>query len=153
MCAFLRCCTRCLRYICIIVDPNAGMGMNKWSKCVCMFVFMNVWASQTSVIIGFIDVASIECPGGFLFACALVREPPTSLPYIMRWWVVIRALKTTTQLELAVRSNSVSASWGMFTFISLVQWIRSGRGKKRRTKSYTTAENKEQWWEKLLKVW
>lgn len=40
----------------------------------------------------------------------------------------MRALKTTTQLELAVRSNSVSASWGMFTFISLVQWMRSGSG-------------------------
>lgn len=43
----------------------------------------------------------------------------------------MRALKTTTQLELAVRSNSVSASWGMFTFISLVQWMRSGNGRER----------------------
>ena len=34
-------------------------------------------------------------------------------------------LKTTTQLVLVVLSNSESASWGMFTFISLVQWIRS----------------------------
>lgn len=62
-----------------------------------------------------------------LFVCVFFEiKPPTSLPYIMRWWVVIRALKTTTQLELAVRSNSVSARWGMFTFMSLVQWIRSG---------------------------
>lgn len=37
----------------------------------------------------------------------------------------MRALKTTTQLLLAVLSNSVSASWGTETFISLVQWIRS----------------------------
>lgn len=77
-----------------------------------------------------------------MFVCVFVSKLPTSFPYIMRWWVVIRALKTTTQLELAVRSNSVSARWGMFTFISLVQWIRSGSqgGKKR---SYTTAENKQ----------
>lgn len=47
---------------------------------------------------------------------------------------MIRALKTTTQLELAVRSNSVSASWGMFTFISLVQWIRSGQDTKKKKK-------------------
>lgn len=38
-------------------------------------------------------------------------------------------LNTTTQLVLVVLSNSESASWGMFTFISLVQWIRS-KGKK-----------------------
>jgi len=39
------------------------------------------------------------------------------------------ALKTTIQLLLAVRSSSVSARWGMLTFSSLVQWIRSrGRG-------------------------
>lgn len=89
--------------------------------------------------------------------CVCVMSP-TSLPYIMRWWVVIRALKTTTQLELAVRSNSVSASWGMFTFISLVQWIRSGQDTKkkqkknqqqneRRREAYTRQQNKEQWWE------
>lgn len=71
-------------------------------------------ASQTSIL---------EC------LCVLLCKPLTSFPYIMRWWVVISALKTTTQLELAVRSNSVSASWGMFTFISLVQWMRSGIGK------------------------
>lgn len=65
--------------------------------------------------------------------CVCVMSP-TSLPYIMRWWVVIRALKTTTQLELAVRSNSVSASWGMFTFISLVQWIRSGQDTQKKKK-------------------
>lgn len=35
------------------------------------------------------------------------------------------ALKTTTQLLLVVLSNRVSASWGTFTFISLVQWIKS----------------------------
>lgn len=66
------------------------------------------------------------------------KKPPTSLPYIMRWWVVIRALKTTTQLELAVRSNNVSARWGMFTFTSLVQWMRSGwkRWREEVTKSY-----------------
>lgn len=51
----------------------------------------------------------------------------TSLPYIMRWCVVMSALKTTIQLLLAVRSSSVSARWGMLTFSSLVQWIRSGR--------------------------
>lgn len=49
----------------------------------------------------------------------------TSLPYIMRWCVVMSALKTTIQLLLAVRSSSVSARWGMLTFSSLVQWIRS----------------------------
>lgn len=54
----------------------------------------------------------------------------TSLPYIMRWCVVMSALKTTIQLLLAVRSSSVSARWGMLTFSSLVQWIRSG-GKAR----------------------
>ena len=37
------------------------------------------------------------------------------------------ALKTTIQLLLAVRSSSVSARWGMLTFSSLVQWIRSAR--------------------------
>ena len=62
-------------------------------------------------------------------ACVCVREGArdklTSLPYIIRWCVVMRALNTTTQLLLAVRSNSVSASWGTLTFISLVQWIRS----------------------------
>lgn len=62
----------------------------------------------------------------------VVCVPPTSFPYIMRWWVVMRALKTTTQLELAVRSNSVSANWGMFTFISLVQWMRSGSEREER---------------------
>lgn len=56
----------------------------------------------------------------------------TSLPYIMRWCVVMSALKTTIQLLLAVRSSSVSASWGMLTFSSLVQWIRSGVGTKQR---------------------
>lgn len=89
------------------------------------------------------------------FVCvSMCVMSPTSLPYIMRWWVVIRALKTTTQLELAVRSNSVSASWGMFTFISLVQWIRSGQDTKktkkqneRRRQTYTREQNKEQWWE------
>lgn len=45
----------------------------------------------------------------------------TSLPYIMRWCVVMSALKTTIQLLLAVRSSSVSARWGMLTFSSLVQ--------------------------------
>lgn len=50
----------------------------------------------------------------------------TSLPYIMRWWVVMSALKTTIQLLLEVRSSNVSARWGMLTFSSLVQWIRSG---------------------------
>lgn len=53
----------------------------------------------------------------------------TSLPYIMRWCVVMSALKTTIQLLLAVRSSSVSARWGILTFSSLVQWIRSGRHK------------------------
>lgn len=49
----------------------------------------------------------------------------TSLPYIIRWCVVMRALKTTTQLWFAVLSNNVSAKWGIFTFSSLVQCIRS----------------------------
>lgn len=49
----------------------------------------------------------------------------TSLPYTMRWCVVIKDLNTTTQLVLVVLSNSESASWGMLTFISLVQWIKS----------------------------
>lgn len=46
----------------------------------------------------------------------------------MRWCVAIRALKTTIQLLLLLRSSSVSARWGMLTFNSLVQWIRSGGG-------------------------
>lgn len=53
-------------------------------------------------------------------ACARARGL-TSLPYIMRWWVVMSALKTTIQLLLEVRSSSVSARWGMLTFSSLVQ--------------------------------
>lgn len=75
--------------------------------------------------------------------CVCVMSP-TSLPYIMRWWVVIRALKTTTQLELAVRSNSVSASWGMFTFISLVQWIRSGQDTKKNKKKTNNKMREEE---------
>lgn len=43
----------------------------------------------------------------------------------MRWCVVIRALNTTTQLLFAVLSKSVSASCGIFTFISFVHCIRS----------------------------
>lgn len=66
---------------------------------------------------------------------SLGRAPLTSLPYIMRWCVVMSALKTTIQLLLAVRSSSVSARWGMLTFSSLVQWIRSG-GKKTKQKRY-----------------
>lgn len=129
--------------------------MNKrlFKICVCS----DLWVCglrQGWVIISLIDVACSDCPGGLLFVsvCVCVMSP-TSLPYIMRWWVVIRALKTTTQLELAVRSNSVSASWGMFTFISLVQWIRSGQDTKkkqqneRRRQAYTREQNKEQWWE------
>lgn len=73
---------------------------------------------------------------------------------------MIRALKTTTQLELAVRSNSVSASWGMFTFISLVQWIRSGQDTKKtkknnkmREEERLTQENRTKSSdEKLLKI-
>lgn len=61
----------------------------------------------------------------FVLRCILL----TSLPYIMRWCVVMSALKTTIQLLLAVRSSSVSARWGMLTFSSLVQWIKS-RGHK-----------------------
>ncbi|TNN59860.1 hypothetical protein EYF80_029909 [Liparis tanakae] len=38
----------------------------------------------------------------------------------MRCCVVISDLNTTTQLVLVVLSNSESASWGMFTFISLI---------------------------------
>lgn len=131
-------------------------GMNKrlFKICVCS----DLWVCglrQGWVIVSLIDVACSDCPGGLLFVsvCVCVMSP-TSLPYIMRWWVVIRALKTTTQLELAVRSNSVSASWGMFTFISLVQWIRSGQDTKktkkqneRRRQTYTREQNKEQWWE------
>lgn len=49
----------------------------------------------------------------------------TSFPYTIRWWVVIRDLKTTTQLLLVVLSNKLSASCGMFTFISFVHWIKS----------------------------
>ena len=43
----------------------------------------------------------------------------------MRWCVVIRALKTTTQLALPALSISVSAIWGTFTVDSWVAWIRS----------------------------
>lgn len=49
----------------------------------------------------------------------------TSLPCTMRWCVVIRALKTTTQLALPTLSISVSAIWGTFTLVSWVAWIRS----------------------------
>lgn len=49
----------------------------------------------------------------------------TSFPYTIRWWVVMRDLKTTTQLLLVVLSNKLSASCGMFTFISFVHWIKS----------------------------
>lgn len=48
----------------------------------------------------------------------------------MRWCVVMSDLNTTTQLVLVVLSNKESASWGMFTFISLVQWIKSGNNSK-----------------------
>lgn len=45
----------------------------------------------------------------------------------MRWCVVIRALKTTTQLALPTLSISVSTIWGTFTLVwSWVAWIRSG---------------------------
>lgn len=50
----------------------------------------------------------------------------------MRWCVVMRDLNTTTQLVLVVLSNRESASWGMLTFISLVQWIKSGKEAKNR---------------------
>lgn len=133
--------------------------MNKrlFKICVCS----DLWVCglrQGWVIISLIDVACSDCPGGLLFVsvCVCVMSP-TSLPYIMRWWVVIRALKTTTQLELAVRSNSVSASWGMFTFISLVQWIRSGQDTKKtnkmREEERLTQENRTKSSdEKLLKI-
>lgn len=55
----------------------------------------------------------------------------------MRWCVVMRDLNTTTQLVLVVLSNRESASWGMLTFISLVQWIKSGNKRKKTEKSYT----------------
>lgn len=46
----------------------------------------------------------------------------------MRWCVVIRALKTTTQLALPTLSISVSTIWGTFTLVwSWVAWIRSGK--------------------------
>lgn len=48
----------------------------------------------------------------------------------MRWCVVMRDLNTTTQLVLVVLSNRESASWGMLTFISFVQWIKSGKQEK-----------------------
>ena len=48
----------------------------------------------------------------------------TSLPCTMRWWVVIRALKTTTQLALPTLSNSVSAIVGTMAVFSWVAWIR-----------------------------
>lgn len=60
----------------------------------------------------------------------------TSLPYIMRWCVAIRALKTTIQLLLLLRSSSVSARWGMLTFNSLVQWIRSGGAERGHTQGH-----------------
>lgn len=51
-------CTRCLFPTCIshrpFVDPNADIDMNKLSKSVCMFVFMNMW--QSWIIIQVIDV-------------------------------------------------------------------------------------------------
>lgn len=52
----------------------------------------------------------------------------------MRWCVVMRDLNTTTQLVLVVLSNRESASWGMLTFISLVQWIKSVSQVKNREK-------------------
>lgn len=58
----------------------------------------------------------------------------TSLPCTMRWCVVIRALKTTTQLALPALSISVSAIWGTLTLVSWVAWIKSEeqRGAERR---------------------
>lgn len=55
----------------------------------------------------------------------------TSCPCTMRWCVVIRALKTTTQLALPTLSISVSTIWGTFTLVwSWVAWIRSGEEMK-----------------------
>lgn len=54
----------------------------------------------------------------------------------MRWCVVIRALNTTTQLLFAVLSKSVSASCGIFTFMSFVHCIRSKLKKKYKSKHY-----------------
>lgn len=48
----------------------------------------------------------------------------------MRWCVVIRALKTTTQLALPALSISVSAIWGTLTVVSWEAWIRSKKGDK-----------------------
>lgn len=65
----------------------------------------------------------------------------------------MRALKTTTQLELAVRSNSVSASWGMFTFISLVQWMRSGIGREgEETMNHTANQSKNRQTEPVINL-
>lgn len=68
----------------------------------------------------------------------------TSLPYIMRWCVAMSALKTTIQLLLLLRSSSVSARWGMLTFSSLVQWIRSG-GAERDTRSHGQRRTTTTW--------
>lgn len=114
---------------------NLDIDINKSIKKLSVPLMMCARARPSSLII---QSYHLLTPLLFLFASRFlvgahvtVEKLLTSLPYIMRWWVVIRALKTTTQLELAVRSNNVSARWGMFTFTSLVQWIRSG-GKRLR---------------------
>lgn len=71
----------------------------------------------------------------------------TSLPCTMRWCVVIRALKTTTQLALPALSISVSAIWGTLTVVSWEAWIRSV--KHRGDKSLSTGTT---FWETLTQT-
>lgn len=64
----------------------------------------------------------------------------TSWPCTMRWCVVIRALKTTTQLALPTLSISVSTIWGTFTLVwSWVAWIRSGEETSRAARERSTS--------------
>lgn len=70
------------------------------------------------------DNAGIYVHSGTEWMCFML----TSWPCTMRWCVVIRALKTTTQLALPTLSISVSTIWGTFTLVwSWVAWIRSGK--------------------------
>ena len=66
----------------------------------------------------------------------------TSLPWTIRWCVVTKALNTTTQLLFVARSKSVSAIWGIFTFVSLVAWIKSVKRKKRKLLGATNKTKK-----------
>ncbi|TNN57719.1 hypothetical protein EYF80_032087 [Liparis tanakae] len=69
----------------------------------------------------------------------ILRHRLTSLPFTMRWCVVIRALNTTTQLALPTLSISVSAIRGTFTVVS---WVACSRSEEHRGEE----RQKVRWW-------